>query len=146
VLEHVNQPVEAAFETLYAILNPGGTLVVSVPLVEGSTREHFPPMTEWALSEQEGAWVLAGRATNGQPVERRDLVFHGGPGSTLEMRVFGRVDFERHLKSVGFVEVRELLGHNEEFGIVSQGTPPSMAVPGGIARGLHAGVWIARRP
>jgi SAM-dependent methyltransferase len=145
VLEHVDRPVETAFQTLFRLLNPGGVLIVSVPLIDGETQEHFPPLAEWNLSKSGDGWTLTGRTTKGELIERRDLIFHGGPGSTLEMRVFGRLDFGRHLTLAGFSEVRELIGHNEDFGIVCGGTPASMEVAGGTARGLHSGVWIARK-
>jgi hypothetical protein len=35
-----------------------------------------------------------------------NLVFHGGPGTTLEMRVFSRAALERHFAEAGFRDVR----------------------------------------
>jgi hypothetical protein len=41
-------------------------------------------------------------------VEQRfaDLVFHGGPGNTLELRLFSRSGLEETLTEAGFVDVR----------------------------------------
>ena len=39
---------------------------------------------------------------DGAPV----IVFHGGPGSTLEMRVFSRAALEREFRDAGFARVR----------------------------------------
>jgi len=35
-----------------------------------------------------------------------DLVFHGGPGSTLEMRLFSQGDLTREFLHAGFARVR----------------------------------------
>ena len=38
--------------------------------------------------------------------EHRDLVFHGGPGETLELRLFALADLVAHLEAAGFCDVR----------------------------------------
>ena len=35
----------------------------------------------------------------------RELVFHDGPGSTLEMRIFSERDFISHLETACFVDI-----------------------------------------
>jgi hypothetical protein len=40
------------------------------------------------------------------PGFRNDLVFHGGPGATLEMRVFSETALIQHLKDAGFANIK----------------------------------------
>lgn len=146
VLEHVGSPVETAFATLYAITRPGGAVVLSSPMVDGLTREHFAGVVDLEVRQDDYGWIVKGAQEDGTPVESRELTFHGGPGSTLEMRLFGRDDFVRNLRQAGFVDIEEKVGDRPEFGIVTEGTPTSLETRGGTVHGMHAGVWIARRP
>lgn len=145
VLEHVTRPVGRAFRTLFSILRPGGVLVLSVPLVDGPTIEHFPELAEHSVLLEEGGWVLDGVTPAGERLHVTGLVFHGGPGSTLEMRILGREDVARHLADAGFTDVREHRVDVPGAGIVWD-VPDTMRTPGGTVRGLRAGVWSARRP
>lgn len=43
---------------------------------------------------------------SGKHEDFRDLVFHGGPGSTLEMRVFSRESVIDNLGKASFVDIR----------------------------------------
>ena len=45
------------------------------------------------------------------------LVFHGGPGSTLEMRIFSRAGLEREFADAGFARVRFAAEPYLPFGI-----------------------------
>jgi SAM-dependent methyltransferase len=137
VLEHIDRPVEPAFDTLFALLKPGGLLVLSVPTTDGSTAEHFPELAASSVEHDADGWVFRGTHPDGRSFEARDLVFHGGPGSTLEMRVFGRDSLRDHLSSTGFTDIRELDEERPEVGLVWHGTPES---------GRPPGVFTARRP
>jgi len=118
VFEHVVPPVHRAFTGAYALLRPGGLLVLTVPRNRhGETEEHFPDLHEHTLSEEDGAWVLRNVTTTGEVQEFRDLVFHGGPGSTLEMRKFSTESVVRHLEEAGFVDIRLLEEPVPEFGL-----------------------------
>src|SRR5262249_12401711 len=93
VFEHVVPPVAKAFANARRMLKPGGKLIFTVPFVpEGRTREHFPELYDWSLAESDGVWTLTNRTRDGRAQRFNDLVFHGGPGSTLEMRLFSRDD------------------------------------------------------
>lgn len=146
VLEHIDAPVHRAFVNLFAILKPGGTLILNVPLRDGETVEHFPPLVEYATTERDGRWSLVGTKPDGTQFTAQDIVFHGGPGSTVEMRIFGRDSVRENLRRAGFIDVVEHLEERETDGIVHAGTPEAMDTPGGRVGGLHAGVWTARRP
>ena len=109
VFEHVAPPVARAFDGAARLLTPGGLLVFTVPYVidRDDTREHFPELHEFQLvAREDGQRVLVNTTADGRRQEFEDLVFHGGDGMTLEMRVFTRTDLLRHLERSGFVDVK----------------------------------------
>jgi SAM-dependent methyltransferase len=106
VLEHVAPPVDDALRNLWALLKPGGALVLSVPYQrQAETIEHFPDLYDFELNERDGRPILRNRTRDGQLQEFTDLVFHGGPGTTLEMRLFGEQDLLERLARAGFRDV-----------------------------------------
>ena len=146
VLEHIPAPVDRAFGNLFSILNPGGTLVLNVPMRDGETVEHYPELTDFHVAKMPDGWVLIGTRLDGTEFRARDVVFHGGPGTTAEMRVCGRDDVRWRLQRAGFVDIVEHREEDERIGIVHEGTPEFLDTPGGRVHGMHAGVWSARRP
>jgi SAM-dependent methyltransferase len=107
VFEHVNPPVGRAFVNARRMLRPGGKFIFTVPFnLEPGTREHFPNLHDWSMAEADGRWTLTNRTADGRLETFDDLVFHGGPGSTLEMRVFSRAALEREFREAGFARVR----------------------------------------
>jgi len=107
VFEHVLPPVARAFENARRLLKPGGKFIFTVPFtLEPETREHFPDLHDWSLAETDGTWTLTNRTRDGREERFSELVFHGGPGSTLEMRVFSRAALERAFREAGFARVR----------------------------------------
>ncbi len=106
VFEHVDPPVAQAFANLRRLLKPGGLLVFSVPFaIEGDTIEHFPELHDYRMVTRSGTYVLINRTADGRTQEFSDLVFHGGPGSTLELRLFSEPALRRELEAAGFVDV-----------------------------------------
>ena len=63
-------------------------------------------------------WVLVNRTADGRLQTYDNLVFHGGPGSTLEMRVFNESTLRGLLKGAGFESIRIAGEACAEFGIV----------------------------
>lgn len=122
VLEHVAPPVETAFRNLSRMLRPNGVLVFTVPYsLQASTREHFPDLHEYNVTRVGDRHVLVNRTRDGRTQVFDDLVFHGGPGATLEMRVFSESDLKAMLATAGFLNVRICSEEYPEFGIVRSG-------------------------
>jgi len=107
VFEHVAPPVSRAFDNALALLKPGGAFVMTVPFgLDADTVEHFPDLHDWTLSEDRGGWTPVNRTADGRAQTYTDLVSHGGPGTTLEMRLFSRDVPLREFARAGFASVR----------------------------------------
>ena len=120
VFEHVTPPVSAAFEGAFRLLKPGGTLVLTVPFAtdQAETREHFPLLHHFELlSRSDKSLFLRNTRTDGVVEEFENHVFHRGPGSTLEMRMFSRDALQAELERAGFVDIRFTDEHVSQFGI-----------------------------
>ena len=118
VMEHVPPPVEDAFSNLFGLLKPDGLLVMTTPYsLGGKTREHFPELHNFTLASLGEKTVLVNRRRDGSIEVFEDLVFHGGPGSTIEMRVFTEDSLRQNLLSAGFSSVRIASENIPEFGI-----------------------------
>jgi SAM-dependent methyltransferase len=122
VFEHIAPPVERAFDEACKLLKPHGILCLSVPFsLEESTAERFPELNQFAVVSLGGSPVLINRKADGSLEIRDDLVFHGGVGATLEMRLFSQNDLGRKLTAAGFREVRFLSEPVPRFGIAYEG-------------------------
>jgi SAM-dependent methyltransferase len=118
VFEHVAPPVSRAFVNARRLLKPGGRLIFTVPFtLDGDTVEHFTDLHDWRVDEHQGRWRLTNRAVDGRVTHYDDLVFHGGPGTTLEMRVFSRDGLLREFERAGFTRVRIAAEPYLPFGI-----------------------------
>jgi SAM-dependent methyltransferase len=118
VFEHVPPPVSRAFDGAAALLKPGGVLILSVPYtLDERTVEHFPDLHEYRIVEDRGARRLVNKRRDGRTEIFDDPTFHGGVGTTLEMRVFCKRDVEQHLRDAGFGEV-DVVDRMPEFGII----------------------------
>ena len=122
VFEHVNPPVQRAFMGAQQILKSGGLFIFSVPYcLEGRTHEHFPELEEFEIIRDEKCdYLLKNRKANGEIQIFDNLTFHGGPGQTLEMRVFSEQDILTHLKESGFTDIKIWKRPFFEFGIYNQ--------------------------
>lgn len=119
VFEHVAPPVSRAFANARRLLKPGGVLIFSVPFsLDEHTIEHFPALHDYRLIEAGGTWRLENRTRDGREEVFTDLVFHGGPGTTLEMRLFSRAGLERAFSAAGFARMRIADEPCAEYGIV----------------------------
>lgn len=139
VFEHVAPPVSRAFVNARRLLKPGGVFVFSVPFsLAPDTVEHFPELHDYRLVRADGSWRLENRTADGRRQTFTDLVFHGGPGSTLEMRLFSRAALEREFAAADFVDTRFVDDPYLPYGIVWP-EPWSLPVVTRAPRGDAAG-------
>jgi SAM-dependent methyltransferase len=123
VLEHVVAPVETAFSNLFRLLAPDGVLLMTVPYKpSGTTEEHFGPMDDFALAKMAGQTVLVRRKPGGGYDVFDNLVFHGGSGSTLEMRVFSEQDLRAQTAGAGFSSLEVHCEDIPQFGVLHDET------------------------
>lgn len=107
VFEHVAPPVARAFSNARRLLKRGGVLIFSVPFtLAADTVEHFPELHDYRLIESPEGWRLENRTADGRHQTFTDLMFHGGCGSTLEMREFSCAGLEREFAAAGFARMR----------------------------------------
>lgn len=118
VMEHVPPPVEQAFANLFRVLKPDGLLLMTTPYrIDGHTAEHFPELHQYTLASPGGRTVLINRRRDGQVEIFENLVFHGGHGSTLEVRVFTEQSLRDLLAGAGFCSVHIATEGFPEFGV-----------------------------
>lgn len=119
VLEHVPAPVSRAFENTARLLKPGGLLILTVPYAKtGDGIEHFPALHNYRFETRNGKRMLVNITAQGQKQEFDNLIFHGGEGETLEMRVFSESAVLQALQQAGFVEIHIHQHPCPEFGIL----------------------------
>ncbi len=118
VMEHVPGPLEAAFSNLYTLLKPDAFLLLTVPYRLGDgIDEHFPDLNEYSLAEVGDETVLLNRTRQGELQVHRDLCFHGGGGSTLELRLFSESALLAMLEDAGFEDIEVCTAGFSEFGV-----------------------------
>jgi hypothetical protein len=120
-------------------------MIFSVPFVAGETKEHFPDLHDYSIQKKSGDWVLFNRTSDGIDQEFSDLTFHGGPGTVIEMRVFGKDGLQKSFKEAGFASAKL---HNEEclkYGIVWLPYNPEEAPYRPLVYGLDAPPWSLRK-
>jgi len=106
VFEHVQTPVQRAFDNLVNVLKPGGSAIFSVPWnTEGDTVEHFPNLHDWQLVNLTSGLVLVNRTADGRLEAFDNLIFHGGDGTTLEMRAFSIKGLLANCRAAQFAEI-----------------------------------------
>lgn len=89
VLEHTRQTPVEILPNIRQMLLPGGVLILTTPTV------HMPNTIEWyggaetvAVEKSGESFVVRWRNRRGVEYVDTNPSFHGGPGETLEMRVF----------------------------------------------------------
>jgi SAM-dependent methyltransferase len=106
VFEHIAPPVLRAFQNTFELLKPGGVFVLTVPYGNQlETVEHFPDLYDFTIVADKDTYRLENVTRSGEVQEFHDLVFHGGAGATLEMRVFAEAALLEHLAEAGFEEI-----------------------------------------
>jgi SAM-dependent methyltransferase len=119
VFEHVAPPVSRAFESAFRLLKPNGLFFFTVPYtLDEHTTEHFPELHDYGLAQLRGQTVLVNRTRDGRLEVHENLVFHGGGGSTLEIRRFTENDLRSLFSAAGFRSLDIYAENYEPFGIV----------------------------
>lgn len=118
VFEHVAPPVSTAFENVRKLLKPDGVLIFTVPYgKEDETMEHFPDLHDYQIVQQDDDHVLKNTTKDGVVQTFNQLVFHGGPGATLEMRQFSELPLIEQFKAAGLDSVKIYKAPNFDYGI-----------------------------
>jgi hypothetical protein len=134
VFEHVPPPRLTPFRQAWELLKPGGLLVFSVPYTElPGTLESYPELHDYEIVEGPSGYVLINRTPDGRIQVYRDLFWHGGPGDTLELRVYCQAHLEFLLQASGFADIRFFTDDAPEIGIFQKDQ-------------VHSYVLSARRP
>jgi len=142
VFEHVAPPVSRSFANVRRLLKPQGVLIFSVPYsLEAETNEHFPELNDYRLMECDGSWRLENRTADGRKQVFTDLCFHGGPGATLEMRLFSRSGLVRDFAAARFAGVRIADESCPAYGIVWP-EPWSLPMVGYATLGRLPNRWV----
>lgn len=118
VFEHIPPPSIKAFRNVLRLLKPGGVFIFTVPYVCGETKEHFPSLNQFSIEKRTGSWILLNRTADDRLETFENLTFHGGPGTTLEMRVFGDRSLVNEVEEAGFRDRKIHSDECPEFGIV----------------------------
>lgn len=120
VFEHIAPPVSVAFENARKMLKPGGILILTVPYTkEEETHEHFMELYRYEVVKMNGLYRLHNTTADGREQWFDDLIFHGGPGSTLEMRVFSEKGLLSELASAGFSNIHVCRESAFDVGVIA---------------------------
>lgn len=118
VMEHIPPPAVEGFRNLHRLLKPDGLLLLTVPYrIDCDPEEHFPNLHEYSLTKVGGKTVLVNRTREGKLETFENLCFHGGDGSTLEMRIYTEESLLQIIREAGFDEVRIAADEVPEFGV-----------------------------
>lgn len=145
VFEHVAPPVERAFENARKLLKDDGVFIITVPFTNPGeesvpTDEHYPDLFDYEIKTVGNSAILENITREGLKQVYTNLKFHGGPGSTLEMRVFSESSLITALLDAGFEKIDVFDGADLKHGIYwSNGcsVPLAARVKDGPARYLR---------
>lgn len=104
ILEHVFD-LPRALAGIYKLLKESGVAVVSFPLSEGITIEHYPEIQSYRLNQIGGGITWVSRS--GDVHIDKSPIFHGGPGNNLEIRLIGNQSLDTELEVAGLEKCYE---------------------------------------
>lgn len=107
VFEHIDPfpGIQHAFNNMYKMLKDGGFIIFSVPYSYKQHIEHFPSLYNYTIIKENDEYIIKNKTIDGKEETFTDLVFHGGPGNILEMRVFSCESIQQYLKNAGFKNI-----------------------------------------
>lgn len=120
VFEHVAPPVSVAFQNARRLLKENGVMIFTVPFATAAgarTVEHFPNLHQFTIEERDGGQRLINRTEDGRTETFDDIVFHGGQGFALEMRLFSEESLLEEFRQAGFGEVEVIREPDYEAGV-----------------------------
>lgn len=128
VYEHIPlYCLDSAFKNTRKLLKSNGKFLLTVPFTKsGASQEHFPSLFDFRIVKTNGKSFLLNVTQNGVTEIFDGLIFHGGDGSTLEMRIFSEPDLLNLLGQAGFTSHHICSENMEKFGII---WPMDWAVP-----------------
>lgn len=127
VFEHIPPPVSVAFVNARKLLKPDGVLIFTVPYKkEGESEEYFPELHDFKIVTAGDKQILINVTRDGVEQTFDNLVFHGGEGFTLEMRMLSEGGLLQELAKAGFEQVKIYNENYPEYGII---WPISWALP-----------------
>lgn len=119
VLEHIAQPVDRALEEVRLLLKPHGFFGITVYCNPADDlHEHFPDLYQYRLVPLGDSFVLVNRKRDGSLEITDDVIFHGGTGSTIEMRDFGITGLRAKLLAAGFTDLCFLTDNVPDIGVL----------------------------
>ena len=119
VFEHIPPPIEKAFANLYDLLKDQGVCIFSAPYTtRDTTEEYFPDLFHYKIVDENGKRKLVNKTKGGDIQVFDDLRFHGGSGSTLEMRFFSRSSLLKRIGEAGFVKIKVHEEDVPQYGII----------------------------
>ena len=119
VFEHVPPPAVNAFRNAFRMLKPNGVMLLTIPYApDENSLEHFPDLNDYGLARLGSQLVLVNRTRDGQIQVFQDLCFHGGDGSTLEIRRFNERELRAVIADGGFESIRIYNEDYRPFGVV----------------------------
>ena len=119
VFEHIPHPISVAFVNTCRLLKPGGLFIFTTPYEKhGITREYYPNLFDYKFEKRDGKTVMINTTVDGVKQIFTDLVFHGGDGFTLELRMFTEPSLRRELENANFTSTRFHNQHFPRFGII----------------------------
>ncbi len=97
-------------------------MILTVPFTTDAaeTTEHFPNLFKYKLESRRGRHTLVNTTAQGEEELFDELIFHGGAGTTLEMRQFSKASLLANLGSAGFREIEFLSENYPDIGIIQQ--------------------------
>lgn len=93
VFEHIYPfpSIQIAFDNLFRMLKCGGFIIFSVPFTYDEHKEHYPNLYNHKIEmNKDGEYILHNITIDNKIEIFNNLCFHGGPGNTLEMRLFSK--------------------------------------------------------
>lgn len=119
MLEHVVGNWCKPLADLHSLLSTNGFLLLTVPWIDNVECgiEHYPDCINFEIEKIDEKFRAKIITSEGTFFFDEDPVFHGGPGNTLEMRIFSLPELVKSLKNAGFNDVTVRPLDNQLFGI-----------------------------